>query len=301
MAHIPDGFLSAPVLATTTVASAGALALAAHRSRHQLRDRQAPLLGAMTAFVFAAQMFNFPLGAGTSAHLLGGVLVAVVAGPWVGMLVLFSVILVQALLFQDGGITAIGTNTLNMAVLGAGVGYLLYRWLFLLLGDGTRRRVLSAAVAAYGSAVLVGTAVAVELALSGTVPLRPALVAVGGSHLLVGVGEALLTGGILSMAIRLRPELLQGPPMTRRAQAWAFAGLGVALGVAVVAAYAASTRPDALESAAAALGLAAHGASREPLGRYGAAGGPWGAVVGVLVAFAVAWALFRASAERRTA
>lgn len=299
MAHIPDGFLSAPVLATTTVASAGALALAAHRSRRRLAERQAPLVGAATAFVFAAQMFNFPLGAGTSAHLLGGVLVAVVAGPWVGMLVLFSVILVQALLFQDGGITAIGANTLNMAVLGAGVGYLLYRWLFLLLGDGTRRQVLAAALAAYASAVLVGTAVAVELAVSGTVPLRPALLTVAGSHLLVGIGEALLTGGILSMLVRVRPELFQGVPVTKRGRAWAFAGLGAALVVAVAAAYGASTRPDALESAAAALGLAAHPASWKPLVHYGGAGGPWGAVVGVLVAFAVAWVLFRLSAGRR--
>ncbi|MEJ2678889.1 MAG: energy-coupling factor ABC transporter permease, partial [Gemmatimonadota bacterium] len=271
----------------------------AQRSRRRLAERQAPLVGAATAFVFAAQMFNFPLGAGTSAHLLGGVLVAVVAGPWVGMLVLFSVILVQALLFQDGGITAIGANTLNMAVLGAGVGYLLYRWLFLLLGDGTRRRVLAAALAAYVSAALVGTAVAVELALSGTVPLRPALLAVGGSHLLVGIGEAVLTGGILSMLVRLRPELFHAAPVTKRGRTWAFAGLGVALGVAVAAAYGASTRPDALASAAAALGLVAHPASWGPLAHYGGAGGPWGAVVGVLVAFAVAWVLFRLSAGRR--
>ncbi len=301
MAHIPDGFLSAPVLATTTVASAGALALAAHRSRRQLRDRQAPLLGAATAFVFAAQMFNFPLGAGTSAHLLGGVLVAVVAGPWVGMLVLFSVILVQALLFQDGGITAIGANTLNMAVLGAGLGYMVYRWIFLLLGHGTRRRVAAAAVAAYVSAALVGTAVAIELALSGTVPLRPALLAVGGSHLLVGIGEAVLTGGILSMLVRLRPELFQEPSATKRGRVWAFASLGAALVVAVGAAYGASTRPDALESAAGALGLAARGASWKPLAHYGGAGGPWGSLIGVLAAFAVAWVLFRLSAARRAA
>ncbi|HKJ93596.1 MAG TPA: energy-coupling factor ABC transporter permease [Longimicrobiales bacterium] len=300
MAHIPDGFLSAPVLATTTVASAGALALAAHRSRQQLRDRQAPLLGAATAFVFAAQMFNFPLGAGTSAHLLGGVLVAAVAGPWVGMLVLFSVILVQALLFQDGGVTAIGANTLNMAVVGAGVGYLLYRWLRLLLGEGLRRRVLAASLAAYVSAALVGTSVAVELALSGTVPLRPALLAVGGSHLLVGLGEALLTGGILGMAARLRPELIEGAPVTRRARRWAFGGLGVALVVAVGAAYGASTRPDALASAAGSLGLAAHSGTWRPLAQYSGAG-PWGALLGVGVVFVLAWALFRVSAGRRPA
>lgn len=287
------------MLATTTVASAGALALAVHRSRRQLRDRQAPLLGAATAFVFAAQMFNFPLGAGTSAHLLGGVLVAAVVGPWVGMLVLFSVILVQALLFQDGGITAIGANTLNMAVVGAGVGYLMYRWLFLLLGDGARRRVLSAALAAYVSAALVGAAVAVELASSGTVPLRPALLAVGGSHLLVGVGEAVLTGGILSVLVRLRPDLFKAPAVTGRGRAWAFGGLGVALAVAVGAAYGASSLPDALESGSATLGLAARAGTWAPLARLGGAGRPWAAAIGVLAAFTLAWVLFRVNTGRR--
>jgi len=153
LAHIPDGFLSPQVIAATAAVSAAALALAARKSKDSLGEQEAPLLGAATAFVFAAQMLNFPLGAGTSAHLLGGVLVAVLVGPWVGMLVLFSVLLVQALLFQDGGIAALGANTLNIAVLGVGGGYLSYRWLQALLGHGFRRQIAAAAVGAYISAL----------------------------------------------------------------------------------------------------------------------------------------------------
>ncbi|MEJ2236689.1 MAG: energy-coupling factor ABC transporter permease [Gemmatimonadales bacterium] len=153
MAHIPDGFLSAPVVAGTALASAGALVLAARRSRSRFGEQEAHVLGATTAFVFAAQMLNFPLGAGTSAHLVGGVLVAVLVGPWAGMLVLFSVLLVQALLFQDGGIAALGANTLNIAVVGVGFGYLVYRWLVALLGAGVKKRVAAAAVAAWFSLI----------------------------------------------------------------------------------------------------------------------------------------------------
>jgi cobalt/nickel transport system permease protein len=171
MAHIPDGFLSAPVVVGTAATSAAALAVAAHRSQRRLAEREAPLLGALTAFVFAAQMLNFPLGAGTSAHLLGGVLVATLVGPWSGMLVLFAVILVQALLFQDGGIAALGANTLNMAVIGAGGGFLLYRWVLALLGGQPARRAVAAGLAAFGSTAMVGVAVALELAASGIVPL----------------------------------------------------------------------------------------------------------------------------------
>ncbi|MDX1675431.1 MAG: energy-coupling factor ABC transporter permease, partial [Longimicrobiales bacterium] len=171
MAHIPDGLLSPPVIAGAAALSAAALAVAARRSRAELKDRQAPLLGAATAFVFAAQMFNFPLGAGASAHLLGGVLVAAVVGPWAAMLTLFSVLLVQALLFQDGGIAALGANTLNLAVIGAGGGYLVYRWQLTLTGVGPRRRLIAAGVAAFLSAAASGVAVGAELGLSGIVPL----------------------------------------------------------------------------------------------------------------------------------
>jgi cobalt/nickel transport system permease protein len=294
MAHIPDGFLSAPVMAGTAAVSVAVLSVAVRRSRRQLEEREAPVLGAATAFVFAAQMLNFPLGAGTSAHLLGGVLIGVILGPWAGMLVMFAVLLVQALLFQDGGIGALGANTLNMAVLGVGGGVLVYRWLLALLGVGQRRRVAAAAVAAFLSTLLVGSAVAAELAISGTVPLVPALVAVGGGHLLMGIGEALITGAILAVVLRARPELVAGvaePSRVGRTLARATA-IG-AVGLAVVAAYLASNRPDALEAALDKLGLGSLETSylTAPFADYAAPlGGAWlAAILGVVVVFIVAW------------
>jgi cobalt/nickel transport system permease protein len=299
MAHIPDGFLSAPVMASTAAVSAAALAVAARRSRDQLEDRQAPLLGAATAFIFAAQMFNFPLGAGTSAHLLGGVLLAVVAGPWAAMLALFSVLLVQALLFQDGGIAALGANTLNLAVLGAGGGYLIYRWLLALTGAGPRRRLAAAGFAAFLSAQAIGLTVGLELGLSGLVPVGTAVLAVGGAHLLVGLAEAGLTVGILALVVRSRPDLVQTREVTPRARVVA-AVTGAAAVVAAGAALWASDRPDALESAAAVLGLG-DGSSRVTalMPGHGSPGGLWLATgIGVIMAFVAGWALFRVAARR---
>jgi cobalt/nickel transport system permease protein len=303
MAHIPDGFLSAQVMAGTAAVSAASLAVAVHRSRRYLAEREAPVLGAATAFVFAAQMLNFPLGAGTSAHLLGGVLVGTILGPWAAMLVLFAVVLVQALLFQDGGIGTLGANTLNIAILGVGGGMLLYRWLVALFGVGLRRRVLAAAMAGFGSTVLVGLAVAIELALSGTVPLAPALVAVGGGHALMGIGEGVITGAILGMVLRARPELVTGMrDPSGRGRALAYAVTGFALILAGAAGYVASSQPDALESAAERLGIvevetayltAPFADYTSPLG-----GALFAAVVGVVVVFGVAWAIGRAVAWR---
>jgi cobalt/nickel transport system permease protein len=305
VAHIPDGFLSPAVTAGTTAVSAVALAVAARRSGTQLRDRQAPLLGALTAFVFAAQMLNFPLGAGTSAHLLGGVLVAVLAGPWAAMLALFSVVLVQALLFQDGGIVALGANTLNLSVIGAGGGYLAYRWQLALLGDRPRARLAAAGVAAFLATAAIGIAVALELALSGMVPLGPAVVAVGGAHLLVGLAEAALTVGILAAVLRARPELVRDTAPSVPVRASVVVATGAAA-VALIAVVAASPFPDALEHAAERLGLApGTGWSGAPMADYVApVGSGWvAAAIGVVVAFGLGWVLIRmvgrASGSRR--
>jgi cobalt/nickel transport system permease protein len=247
------------------------------------------LLGAATAFVFAAQMLSFPLGAGTSAHLLGGVLLAAVAGPWAAMIALFSVLLVQALLFQDGGIAALGANTLNLAVVGGGGGYLLYRWQLDLFGHGFRRRTTAAAVAAFLSAILTGVAVAAQLALSGMVPLRAALLAVGGAHIAVGLTEATITAGILATALRSRPDLITAPaaPSTRRR--WVVGTVTAALLVGLCGAGFASDLPDALASATTRLGI-------------GGGAGAWlAAAIGVLLVFGLAWAVFRLGGRSDTA
>lgn len=304
MAHIPDGFLSAPVVAGTALASAGALVLAARRSRDRFGEQEAHVLGATTAFVFAAQMLNFPLGAGTSAHLIGGVLVAVLVGPWAGMLVLFSVLLVQALLFQDGGIAALGANTLNIAVVGVGFGYLVYRWLVALLGAGVKRRVAAAAVAAWFSLLAVGLAASLELAASGTVPLFAAVIAVCGSHLVVGLAEAMLTGALLIVIQKTQPHLFSAEPLPSAGERrLALLTTAVSLVVAVVAVYAASSRPDALESAARGLGIEDTVVSylSGPFADYTAPiGGPWvAAVVGVVAVFLLVLALSKAARHFR--
>ncbi len=298
MAHIPDGFLSAPVIAGTALASAGALAIAARRSRDSLGGQEAPLLGATTAFVFAAQMLNFPLGAGVSAHLLGSVLVATLVGPWAGMLVIFAVVLVQALLFQDGGIAALGANTLNLAVIGVGGGYATFRWVLALLGVGPRRAISAAAVAAYVSAVLVGVAAAVELALSDTLPFDTALIAVVGSHALVGFGEAALTAALLSLVYRTQPGLMANLATPSGAErGWAYGLAGMSVIVAVVAAYGASSSPDAFEAAMEQLGIEGTALAHftGPFADYTAPiGGPWvAAAFGVALVFALGWLLAR--------
>jgi cobalt/nickel transport system permease protein len=305
VAHIPDGFLSPPVLGGAGLATVAALAVAARRSRRALGEREAPLLGAATAFVFAAQMLNFPVGAGTSAHLLGGTLVAIVLGPWSAMLVMFAVVLIQALLFQDGGIAALGANSLNLAVLGAGGGWLLFRWSCSLTGTGPRRLLAAAAVAAFGSTVLVGLAVALELALSRLIPIGPALAVVGGSHAVVGLAEAGLTVAIVATLARGRPDLLAaaGAPPAAHVRALAWVATAAALAVAAFAIWAASSAPDVLETAVARLGLNGESAGgfRAPLAGYTAPiGGPWvAAALGLLIVFAVAWGSAAMIAARR--
>lgn len=295
MAHIPDGFLSPPVLAGTAALSASALAVAVRRSRRELGDREVPLAGAATAFVFAAQMFNFPIAAGTSAHLLGGVLVAVLLGPWVGMLVMLAVVLVQALVFQDGGLAALGANVLNMAVVGTGGGWLVYRGLVSALGGSLRARTAAAAAAAWASAVLIGVCVAAELALSGAVRWVPALLVVGGVHVLVGLGEGAITAAVLLPLFRARPELMRPGDLPATVLGrWTASGMAAAVVVAVAAALFASSRPDALEVAAERFGLQA---DAPLLSLVGPSAGPAFAVVGVALAFAAAWLLLRAVAR----
>lgn len=302
MAHIPDGFLSLPVAAGTAAAAAGAVAYAARRSRETLGEREGPVLGAATAFVFAAQMLNFPLGLGASAHLLGAALLAVLLGPWAGMLVLFAVLLVQALLFQDGGVAALGANTLNLAVLGVGSAAIVFRWLGVLMGPSPRRTVVAAAAAAWASSVVVGVAVAVELALSDLVPLGPALLVVGGAHVAVGVAEAALTALIVGFVLRVRPALVPLRPAPSRTRARVIGATVAAIAVAAAAVVVASGQPDVLETALHRFGLGAPAAGvPAPMPDYVApVGGAWlAAAVGLIAAFLVTWGFAIAFARRR--
>jgi cobalt/nickel transport system permease protein len=206
--HIPDGFVSTGTAAATWLASAGSVGYAVRRVNRELNERQIPLMGVTAAFVFAAQMMNFTVAGGTSGHLLGGALVAILLGPWAGMLVLTSVLAVQALLFQDGGLLALGANVFNMAVVGVLIGWVVYTTLRRLLGARTWATMVSGFAAAWLSVFIASLVAAAELAISGTSPWLVALPAMGLVHALIGIGEGLITVGVLAFLRVARPDLL---------------------------------------------------------------------------------------------
>jgi cobalt/nickel transport system permease protein len=166
-------------------------------------------MGVMAAFIFAAQMFNFQVIGGTSGHLLGGVLAAVLLGPWAATLVMACVIGVQALVFQDGGLVVLGANIFNMGVIGTLGGYWLYRAGCRILGGEGRARIPAAGIAAWVAVVVASVAMAAELALSGTTPLEIALPAMLSVHVLIGIGEALITMAALGFIAVTRADLFK--------------------------------------------------------------------------------------------
>ena len=193
--HIPDGFLDAKTWTTTGLLSGGTLAYALRRTRQTLQDRQVPVMGVMAAFIFAAQMVNFPIVGGTSGHLIGAVLAAAVLGPWSASIVMAVILILQSLLFQDGGLTALGANILNMGVIAVFAGYGVYRLL-------ERYRAVGVFVASWVSVMLAAAACAVELAVAGTIPLAVVLPAMLFWHAFIGVGEGLITAAVLEILTR---------------------------------------------------------------------------------------------------
>lgn len=251
--HIPDGFVSVPVAAVTGLASVAALLIAFRRSQEAFGIRRAPVLGLTTAFIFAAQMVNFPVAGGTSGHLLGGTLAAIVLGsPWAGMLCIATVLIIQAVLFADGGITALGANILNMAVVGVWVGWVLTQTLQRLFGGAKGRLPLAAGIAAGVSVVVASVACALELALSGTAPVNIVLPTMAGVHLLIGIGEGLITGGVLTYLATARPDLLPGEQQQFRG--WLVPVVSIILVAGVLSLFA-SAWPDGLEKVAENLGF----------------------------------------------
>jgi cobalt/nickel transport system permease protein len=205
--HIPDGFLSTTTWLSAWTVSAGGLGCCLRQAGRAMKDRMVPLMGVLSAFIFAAQMINFPVMGGTSGHLLGGVLAAVLLGPCAGAVVIACVLIFQCLVFQDGGLTALGANILNMALGGTLGGYFVYRVLTKLLG-GRKGIVAGAAVAAWISVVAAASLCAVELALSGTSPLGLVLPAMAAVHAVIGVGEGMITGLIVGFILETRPDLI---------------------------------------------------------------------------------------------
>jgi cobalt/nickel transport system permease protein len=269
--HIPDGFLSASVAVVGWVLAVAAIAFALRQTRGQLGSKQIPLMGVLAAFIFAAQAINFPVAGGTSGHLLGGTLAAIILGPWAAVLVMTAVISVQALLFQDGGLLVLGFNIVNMGIVTAFSGHLLYQMVKRALGENRSSRLAAGALGAWISVMLGAIATAVELAVSGTSPLGVALPAMAGVHALIGVGEALITVGALAFITAARPDLLEmGKSAPAKASAnWVALGLILALAVAAISPLA-SSHPDGLNRVAEDLGFGglAQGPTFELLAGY---------------------------------
>ena len=188
--HIPDGFLNVTISIIFWVITVIFVGIAVRKTQGQFGERQIPLMGVMAAFIFAAQMINFPVAGGTSGHMLGGALAAIVLGPWAGVLVMTTVVGVQGLVFQDGGLLVMGANIFNMGILTALIGYGLYRGTE---GRSRGTRLVVAGIAAWLSVVAGSLMASFQLWLSGTSALRVVFPAMLGVHLLIGIGEALVT------------------------------------------------------------------------------------------------------------
>ncbi|MFE9218557.1 energy-coupling factor ABC transporter permease [Streptomyces lavendulae] len=301
--HVPDGFINAPVSVAAGAVAATAVAVSLRGARRELDERTAPLAGLVAAFIFAVQMLNFPVAAGTSGHLLGGALAAILVGPCTGVLCVSVVLLMQGILFADGGLTALGVNITNMAVVTVVVAYAVFRGLLKVLPAGRR----SVTVAAFAGALLSvpGAAVMFTLfyAFGGTtdVPIGKVFTAMTGVHVLIGIGEAVITAATVGAVIAVRPDLVHGarglavplklrvdgrlvdapaaaaaaapvPAAARSTRPLWISGLVTALVLAGFVSYYASSSPDGLEKVAADQGIDAkareHAAAGSPLADY---------------------------------
>lgn len=301
--HIPDGFLSPPVIGATAAASAAAVGWASRRAQQNMEEGSAPMLGVLGAFVFAAQMINFPVGAGTTGHLLGAGLLAITLGPAAGIVVMAAILVIQALIFQDGGILALGANVLNMAVVGTAAAWLPYR----LLGAG-RTRQAGVFMAGFCSVLASAAFTLLSLAASGiSIPAALAGISLG----LFGVNaivEGLITAAVVRVLGRMNPRWTKPAEPLSAAALTGLAAAAVALATGGV--LLAAGAPDGLESLAERIGIAdrARVLLAAPLADYQAAlvEHPWlsqalAGAAGILATFAVVFAAARLAARRRGA
>ncbi|OUD01778.1 energy-coupling factor ABC transporter permease [Streptomyces swartbergensis] len=314
--HVPDGFINAPTSAATGVIAAGAVAVSLRgarreqggtslleRSRELGGERTAPLAGLVAAFIFAVQMLNFPVAAGTSGHLLGGALAAILVGPYTGVLCVSVVLLMQGILFADGGLTALGVNITNMAIVTTVVAYALFRGLVKVLPRTRRSVTVASFVAALVSVPAAALAFTLMYAIGGTtdVSIGKVATAMVGVHVLIGIGEAAITALTVGSVIAVRPDLVYGArgltqklklrvngelvdapqaepepaPVAARTshrKVWA-AGLVASLVLAGFVSFYASADPDGLEKVAADHGIDKkaedHAVADSPLADYG--------------------------------
>ncbi|MFD8014738.1 energy-coupling factor ABC transporter permease [Streptomyces sp. NPDC058955] len=335
--HVPDGFINAPVSAAAGVVAAAAVAVSLRGARKELDEKIAPLAGLVAAFVFAVQMLNFPVAAGTSGHLLGGALAAILVGPWTGVLCIAVVLLMQGVLFADGGLTALGVNITVMGVVTVVTAHLVFRGLRLVL-PRTRAGVTAATfVAALVSVPASAAAFTLIYAIGGTteVPIGKVLTAMLGVHVLIGIGEAVITMLTVGAVLAVRPDLVHGargltaplklridgelvdaapapagPPAAKSPRKLWIGGVATALVLAGVVSFYASASPDGLEKVAADQGIDAkaedHAAADSPLADYGVRGvdsarlsGGLAGVIGVGVTLAAGTGAFWAVRRRR--
>ncbi|MFF8861362.1 energy-coupling factor ABC transporter permease [Streptomyces sp. NPDC015139] len=337
--HVPDGFIDAPTSAVTGVVAAGALAVSLRGARRELDERTAPLAGLVAAFIFAVQMLNFPVAAGTSGHLLGGALAAILVGPYTGVLCVSVVLLMQGVLFADGGLTALGVNITDMALVTTVVSYALFRGLLAVLPRGRRSVTAASFVAALVSVPAAAVAFTLIYAIGGTTDISIGKVATAmiGVHVLIGIGEAVITALTVGAVVAVRPDLVHGArglrqrlqlrvngslvdapaptapvaARTSRRTLWV-TGLVTSLVLAGFVSFYASADPDGLEKVAHDKGIdkkaEAHAASDSPLADYGVkdvsdarlSGGLAG-VIGVGVTVVAGSAVFWAVRRRRDA
>jgi len=316
--HIPDAVLSPAVAAATSAVAAGGLAVCLWKLKHHLAERTPVLMGVMAAFVFAAQMVNFPLyPLPISGHLLGGVLSAVLLGPWAGAVVIAAVLIVQCLIFQDGGVTALGANFVNMGLIGSIGGYAIYAPLRRAM-RGRLGILVGAMAAAWFSVLLASGAFAVELAASGRrAGFLNVLALMALVHAAIGIGEALITGLVLRFLLLVRPDLIEddasdGSSSTQRWGQVVAGGLGVALAVAVFLAPFASEYDEGLEWVGGKLGFLQEGTPvlaapipdyqlRVPGLSYVPAVTAFAGALGTLIVFGAGFGLARVFSRRTTA
>ncbi|MFF8985160.1 energy-coupling factor ABC transporter permease [Streptomyces globisporus] len=302
--HVPDGFIDAPVSVAAGVFAVGAVGVSLRGARRELDERTAPLAGLVAAFIFAVQMLNFPVAAGTSGHLMGGALAAILVGPYTAVLCLSVVLLLQGIFFADGGLTALGVNITVMGVVTVVVAYGVFRLLTGLLPRTRRSATASAFVAALVSVPAAAAAFTLLYWIGGTtdIPIGKVFTAMVGVHVLIGIGEAIITALTVGAVLAVRPDLVHGvqgslaaplklrvdgelvdapaatrdtepAPARRSTRGFWITGLVSAFLLAGFVSFYASANPDGLERVAGDQGFdekaEEHGAADSPLADYG--------------------------------
>ncbi len=304
--HVPDGFFNGGASIGAGLVAAGGVGAALKETGRQLADKRIPLAGITAALIFALQMLNFPVLPGVSGHLMGGALAAILLGPWLAVLVTTVVVVVQAVIFADGGISALGINVINMAILTAFIGWMVFRTAMKVLPKTTGSVIVATMLAGILSVIASALGFVLEYAIGGTfeVPMGTLLAGMAGVHSLIGIGEGLISAAIVGSVIAIRPDLVHGTadyettrtltaPSKTSIGVFVAGGVAVALALVLFVAPIANPNPDGLQSVAADAGFeetATDHPIRGPLAGYQVSGiksERWGTVIAGIVGFAV--------------